>query len=210
MISASIILLLKIAFPIICFGLILLISTFMYIAYFDGDVNYNLPVYICWWFYYSFCAVQITASILTLTITLSMIIFYLHFRFDQINEKFKTIDANKSNKKINFYLVKKIVDEHYLVSKKITEFNGMLTKPMGLFYLGMTMAIDISVYITIYGYHPFVRILCGCIATVMFMLTYIIAFTLGALINKAHSPYQLINSLIATKTIPLRYKFKVN
>ena len=91
-----------------------------------------------------------------------------------------------------------------------TEFNRMMTKPTSRFYLGMTMVIDISVYITIYGYHLLVRILCGCIARVVFILTYIIVFTLSALINKAHWSYQLTSSLIATKTILLRHKFNVN
>lgn len=208
MISAAIILLLKIGFPLICSGFILLLTTFMYIAYIDSDINYNLPVYICWWFYYNLCAVQIAASILAITATFPMLIFYLHFRFDQINDKFKMIDIH-SNKRINFYLVMKIINEHYLVSHKVTEMNRMTNKILGIYYVGLTMAIDIAVYIAIYGYHPLVRILCGCIAIIMFLLTYMLVFALGSLINKAHWPYQLINSLIATKTIPFRHKYKV-
>lgn len=208
MISAAIILLLKIAFPLICFGFILLLTTFMYIAYIDSDVNYNLLVYICWWLYYGLCAVQVAASIMTLTVVFPMLIFYLHFRFDQINDKFKKIDVH-SNKKINFYLVVKIINEHYLVSQKVTEFNRMTNKILGIYYVGLTMAIDIAVYIAIYGYHPLVRILCGCIAMIMFLLAYTFVFNLGSLINKAHWSYQLINSLISTKTIPFRHKYKV-
>ena len=209
MVSLSIILFFKILFPLICFGFIVLLTTFMYIAYIDGFVKYNLSIYICWWFYYSFCAVQIAASIMSFCVFFPLLIVYLRFRFDQINEKFKKIDV-RSNKRINFYLVKKILDEHCLVSQKVSELNKLLTKPMGLYYVGMTMAIDISMFIAIYGYNPLVRILCGCLAIVMFIMTYMYVFTLGSLINKIHWSYELINSLIATKTIPLRHKYKVN
>lgn len=70
----------------------------MYIAYIDGNVKYYLPVYICWWFYYCFCAVQISATSLGLAVLIMIImIFYVQFRFDQINEKLKLIEKKIEN-----------------------------------------------------------------------------------------------------------------
>ena len=103
----------KILFPIISFGFIILQSVFMYIAYTKSDVNYNLPIYICWWFYYCFCAVQVTAVILGYSVMISILVLYLMLRFNQINEKFKLISQRK---RISYTSMMKVISEFYSVA----------------------------------------------------------------------------------------------
>ena len=197
----------KILFPIIYFGFIILQSVFMYIAYTKSDVNYNLSIYICWWFYYCFCAIQVTAVILSYFVMFSVFILYLVLRFDQINEKFKLISKKK---RFRYIPTVKVISEFYSVAYKVIEFNSMMTMGFGVFYLGLGVAIDISLFIAIYGKNSFVKFICGNLAFLLFILAILFQASLSTLITKAHWSYQLINSLIATKRIPLKLKFKVN
>ena len=216
-ISLSVILLLKIIFPIISLGIIILISWFMYIAYNDGQVNYNLPVYICWWFYYCFCAVHIVATVFSYVIILMIGLLYIKFRLDQINQKYKLIHkGNILNEKLfnasipfTFMKLKRLIDEHYDIAFIIVQLNEMFNKIVAIIYIGMTIAIDISIYIVFYGHNSYVRFLSFNLAVLLLIGTYFIAYASASLITKAHWAYPLLNSLIAKNKIPLKYKFKV-
>ena len=197
----------KILFPIISFGFIILQSVFMYIAYTKSDVNYNLPIYICWCFYYCFCAVHITATIFGLLIIVEVILAYLIAKFGQINQKLKSMDQGFDL--VHFSLLKKLIEEHYLISLKTNEFNKLFTKILGIFYVGMTISIDISVYIALYGYNPLVRALCIGLAIILYIFTNTFVLALALVVKKAHWSYAFMNSLIATKLPPLKYKLKV-
>lgn len=203
----STILLLEFLYPIVSIGFIILMTVFMYIAYTDGQVNYNLPTYICWWAYYCFCAVHITATIFGLLILVEMILIYLIVKFDQVNKKLKSMD--QSFHLVHFNLLKKLIDEHYFISLKTNEFNKLLTKILGIFYLGMTISIDISVYIAVYGYNPLVRALCIGLAIILYIFTNTFVLAMALVIKRAHWSYAFMNSLIATKLLSLKYKFKV-
>lgn len=109
--------------------------------------------------------------------------------------------------KISF--LKKLIAEYYAVALKVNQFNKLFTKPLGAFYLGMTISIDISVFIAIFGYNPLVRFLCANLALMLFTIGNIIIFMLASVLTKAHWSYPCLNSLIASKSIPLRFKFKV-
>lgn len=205
--NLSAILLLEILYPIISFGFIIMMTVFMYIAYIDGKVNYNLPTFICWWAYYCFCADHITATIFGILILVEMLLMYLIVVFDRINQKFKSM--NQSFHLVHFKLLSKLIEEHYFISLKTNEFNKLFTKILGIFYLGMTISIDISVYIALYGYNPLVRILCVGLAIILYIFTNAFVLALALVIKKAHWSYAFMNSLIATKLLPLKYKFKV-
>ena len=81
--------------------------------------------------------------------------------------------------------------------------------PLAIFYFGMTTAIDISLFIAIYGNNPLVRFICGNLAFLLFIMILIFGLILASISTKAHWSYELMNSLIATRKIPLRSKFKV-
>ena len=197
---------LKILFPIISVGFITLLSVFMYTAYTDSDINYYLPVYLCWWLYYCFCAVQITAIAIGYSVLFGIITLYLFFKLDEVNEMFKRI---RSGKRFIYNSIIKAIDNHYSVAYKIIKFDSILTKAFAILYLGVTIAIDISLFIAIYGSNPLVRIICGNLAFLLFFRVLLFGLFLSSISSKAHWSYQLMNSLIATKKIPLRLKFKV-
>ena len=205
--NLSIILFLEILYPIVSAGFVILLTVFMYIAYTDGKVNYNLPTYICWWAYYCFCAVHITATIFGLLTIVEVILAYLIAKFGQINQKLKSMDQGFDL--VHFSLLKKLIEEHYLISLKTNEFNKLFTKILGIFYVGMTISIDISVYIALYGYNPLVRALCIGLAIILYIFTNTFVLALALVVKKAHWSYAFMNSLIATKLPPLKYKLKV-
>lgn len=196
----------KILFPIISLGFIILQSVFMYIAYIDSDVNYNLPIYICWWFYYCFCAIQVTATVMNIVVLVGYMILYLILRFDQVNEKIKSMGQYK---RLNYISIVSVIAEHYSIANKVAEFNSILTFAYGVFYFGITASIDISLFIAIYGKNSLVRFICGNLAFLLFIMVLLFASFLAMVITKAHWSYQSMNSLLATKRIPLRLKFKV-
>ena len=74
-----------------------------------------------------------------------------------------------------------------------------MTIGCGVFSLGITASIDISLFIAIYGKNPLVRFICGNLAFLWFIMTLLFASSLAMVITKAHWSYQSMNSLIATK-----------
>ena len=196
----------RILFPIVSVGFITLISVFMYTAYTDSDVNYYLPVYLCWWLYYCFCAVHIIAIVLGFCVLCGFMTSYLFLKLDEVNEMFKPI---RNCKRLIYNSIIKTIGNHYLVAYKIIRFNLLLKMPFAIFYFGMTIAIDISLFIAIYGSHPLVRFICGNLAFLLFILVLLFGLFLASISSKAHWSYKLMNSLIATKKINLRLKFKV-
>ena len=196
----------RILFPIVSIGFITLISVFMYTAYTDSDVKYYLPVYLCWWLYYCFCAVQITAIALGYSVLFGFMILYLFLKLDQVNEMFKRI---KNRKRFIYNSIIKVIDNHYSVAYKIIKFDSILTKAFAILYLGATIATDISLFIAIYGNNLLVRFICGNLALLLFIVVLLFGLFLASISSKAYWSYQLMNSLIATKKIPSRLKFKV-
>ena len=121
MINLSVILILRISFPIVWLGFIVLLTVFMYIAYID-DVNYNLPAYIFWWIYYCFCEIQVIATIFGYLIFIGVMTLYLIFRFNDINENLKSISHNEG---FNYVKIRKVIDDYHWVALSVIEYNKL-------------------------------------------------------------------------------------
>ena len=134
-----------------------------------------------------------------------------------MNKKYELIHrSNISNEKLFnasigfiFIRLKRLINEHYDIALIIVQLNEMFNKIVAIVYIGMTIAIDISIYIVFYGYNSYVRFLCFNLAVLLLIGTHFLAFVLASLIIKAHWAYPFLNSLIAKNKIPLKYKFKV-
>ena len=105
--------------------------------------------------------------------------------------------------------LKRLINEHYDIALIIVQLNEMFNKIVAIVYIGMTIAIDISIYIVFYGHNSYVRFLNFNLAVLLLIGTYFLTFVSASLITKAHWAYPLLNSLIAKNKIPLKYKFKV-
>ena len=201
-ISLALILLYKLGKPILTLIFILTILIFMIYAYFNFDVTYNPVIHSLWAIYYCFVLHQVTSILIVCYTAITGFALYIKFRFKQVNQLMKS-------KRIRN--IRKGMIQHERVCHYVYEFNNMLSIHLTVFYIALTISIDIAFYLTLYGHNPVLRIV-GLTASIWLLIGQFFTFCSSALfISEAHKSCYFMNSLIVKKMkyLKLSSKWKV-
>ena len=94
-------------------------------------------------------------------------------------------------------------DCHY-----VYELNNLVSKPLTVFYMVLTIACDIAFYLTLYGHNPVLRIV-SAFTSVWLLFGQFFTFCSSALfISEAHKSYKFINSLMVRKIKYFKFSTK--
>lgn len=186
--------------PVSTFSISMIIFLIMYYAYVHFNV-YNPVVHFLWAIYYCFVVSQMVS---TLVCTFGFFVgfsLYVKFRFNEVNKKFRS--RNLKN-------IVKSIKEHKLICDYIEEINNIAAPHLTIFYLGLVFSFDISLYLSLYGHNPIIRIVMAyCCALLLFgfFLTY---YSCALFVSEAHRPYKIINSLMVKRRLRITIKWKVS
>ena len=192
---------LKVIRPILTISVSATILVLMYYAYVRFDVVYNPVIHLLWAIYFCFVISQMI-SILFFTFSLfSAYAFYLRFRFKQVNQMFKSGKIK---------IVLKAIRKHKLLCDLVKQLNDLMTTHLTVFYLGLSFSLDIAMYLSLYGQNPIIRIVMVFVSVSILFCGFFLHSLSALFTSEAHKSYDVINSLIVKKHLPLRTKWKVS
>lgn len=184
--------------PILDVSIALTVFLFIYSSYEKSKVKHNILFYILFAFYYSYVIHLLISSVLIAATVINGYSLYLRFRFSQVSELFRS-------KKLNH--IRRALIEHQQLCSKVDQFNLIVSKPMAVFYVLFTFAVDTLLYLTLYGENAKLRILTGFGSLVLLFAAFYTYCTGALFTSQAHSPYANANSLIAKRRV-LTFKSK--
>ena len=114
--------------------------------------EYNMVFYILFALYYSFVIHQMIMSILIASIIICGHSIFLRLRFNQVNLMLKT--------KKRIYVRKAIV-QHEKLCSMVNDYNSIVSKSLGVFYIVLTFSMDTMLYATLYGHNTFSGMITG-------------------------------------------------
>ena len=188
--------------PILDLSIILTVFLFIYSSYSKSQVKHNILFYIFFALYYSYVIHLLISSVLIAATIINGYSLYLRFRFSQVSELFIC-------KKLNH--VRRALIQHRQLCSKVSEFNKIVSKPMAMFYILLTLTIDTLLYLTLYGQNAKLKILTGFGSLVLLFAAFYTYCTGALFTSEAHSPYANANSFIVKrKALTFRSKWKVS
>ena len=183
--------------PVLTILASVMVIVMMLYAYLNFDVKYNPVIHFVWAIYFCFVISQIVP---TLVLTFGMFIalaLHFKFRFKNVNRMIKT---NKMTK------IAKAIKKHKKICCDVEEVNKITTNYLITFYFAITFALDIALYLSLYGDNTLIRIvMVNCSCCILFGI--FAAYCSSAIfISEAHKPYKIIMSLIAKKRFRVKWK----
>ena len=165
--------------------------------------EYNVAFYILFALYYSFVIHQMIMSILIASIIICGHSIFLRFRFSQVNLMLKTKQRRN---------VRRAIIEHQKLCSMVNDYNKIVSKMLGVFYILLTFSMDTMLHATLYGHNNFSRMITG-IGFISVLFTCFYTFCTGALFtSEANKPYKTANSLMVKKKngLSIRTSWKVS
>lgn len=151
---------------------------------------------------------------ITLTITGSIVFIYFYYfklRFDQLNEKVKSIISNgNSINKRKEKLFLELINEHNELSLKIEKVNFVFKRTAAAFFVCLSLIKISSIYIAIYVKHTFVKYYSINGFVIVFLFGFGMSILFSLQINSAKKSYKTIHKVICNYKMRLQFKFKVN
>jgi hypothetical protein len=191
--------------PKFSYGITAMTMAFIYFkAYTSQEYNYSLFIFTIWglisafiaYFEYSALAASVMASYVT--------IYYLTLRFNQISLELKQIEKKR------FMRLLELIEEHNILSVYTKKCNIWFSLAMGVIYLLMTVAINLSIYLSIYGnLSKTLRLGMMNSSILILIIMLLMTYTSGKLSTEAHKAYKTINSTFVRINFPLFIKLKV-
>ena len=193
------ILIYKLGKPILTLIFTLTILTFMIYAYFNFDVTYNPVIHSLWAIYYCFVVHQMISTLILSYSLIGGLAMYIRFRFKQVNQQLQSKKVRK---------IRKGMVQHERLCRYIYELNDLISKPLTVFYIVLTISCDIAFYLTLYGHNPVLRFI-GAFASVWLLFGQFFTFCSSALfISEAHKSYKFMNSLMVKKMKHFKFSTK--
>lgn len=165
--------------------------------------EYNIVFYILFALYYSFVIHQMIMSILIASIIICGHSIFLRFRFSQVNLMLKTKQRRN---------VRRAIIEHQKLCSMVNDYNKIVSKMLGVFYILLTFSMDTMLHATLYGHNTFSRMITG-IGFISVLFTCFYTFCTGALFtSEANKPYKTANSSMVKKKngLSIRTSWKVS
>ena len=193
----------KIIGPILSISISIIVLIAMYYAYGNFDIDYNPVIHFLWAIYYCFVISQMVYTLIIFFTLISGFSVYFKFRFNQVNQLFKSDDIRKISRAIHL---------HKLLYEQVEQINDVFSVHLTVFCLAMTLAWDIAFYLTLYGQTHVMRfVMANCSVCLLFGSFF--TFCSGALfVSEAHKPYKIMNSfnVRSKRNLSIRIKLKVS
>ena len=138
-----------------------------------------------------------------------VIFLYYKFRFDQINHRIKSLIPNGKviGKRRQRYLIK-LINQQNLASIKIYKINLMIRRTAAaIFTYSITKAN--MIYLLIKFNNVLVKIIMFNAFISLALFSFVLSYLFMKQIKSAHQSYKLIDSVICTFKMNLRFKLKV-
>ena len=106
----------------------------------------------------------------------------------------------------NLKKIVKGIKEHKLICDYAEEINDLLATHLVVFYLLLAFSLDISLYLSLYGHNPCLRIVMTYCCVLLLFGIFISYCSCALFVSEAHEPYKIMNSLMVKRRLPIRIK----
>ena len=138
-----------------------------------------------------------------------IVFFYYQLRFQQINDKVKSINKLKIFNKSRQRQLNNLIDEHNSLAIEIRQLNLLLRRFAATFFINSSLTKIVSLYTLIYIKSQ-ILILWSLLAIIMFFtFGFGLSYLFTQQIKSAHRSYKIIHSIVCKHKMKLKNRLKV-